>query len=401
MTVDTPRDLHPLWTGLLDQAAEHARTNIGYPGATDITHQQLADLMTSVLLNNIGSPYDGGHGRNHTKDLEAEVVDIVADLFNAPATRWGYVTGGSTEGTEHALLDARRRHPDTVVYASASAHYKISDLADKLMMPLVVIGTDEHGRMDTADLHTELARRRDLAAAVVATAGATITEAVDDIPAIVAACERLSITRRRIHVDAALSGLPLALVPAAGTPRFDFGVPGVNSIIISGHKFLSTLTPCGVLVYRDPPHAATSAAVSYTGTADVTIGGSRSGHTTLLLYASLAGLGLDAHRQRVLACRQTAEYACQRLRRIGVDARRLPHAFTVYFPAPPQPPDKWVIPGDGRYHRLICMPQVTREQIDELVADWSRRPHPVPAPRRSLARRLLPTSPHTEPRTAR
>ncbi len=302
-----PRDLRPLWDQLKAEAAAEARTNIGFPGATDITHEQLADLMTGVLLNNIGSPYDGGHGRNHTKDLEIEVVNLIADLFSAPAGRWGYVTSGATEGTEHALLDARGRHPDAVVYTSAAAHYKIGELADKLLMPLVVIGTHDGGGIDVTDLAGELARRRDRPAVIVAVAGTTMTEAVDDVPAIAAVCDRLSIRRRRIHVDAALSGLPLAFAPVDGVPRFDFGVSAVTSIVVSGHKFLSTLTPCGVLVYRDPPQAALAAAVSYTGTANVTIPGSRSGHTTLLLYAALAGLGTEAHRARVHRCRDTAE----------------------------------------------------------------------------------------------
>ena len=45
-----------------------------------------------------------------------------------------------------------------------------------------------------------------------------MTEAVDDIPAIVAACDRFAIVRRRIHVDAALSGLPLMREPVTRCP---------------------------------------------------------------------------------------------------------------------------------------------------------------------------------------
>lgn len=398
MTDIAPRDLRPLWEQLKAEAAEDARTNIGFPGATDITHDQLADLMTGVLLNNIGSPYDRGHGRNHTKDLEIEVVNSVADLFAAPASRWGYVTSGATEGTEHALLDARRRYPDAVVYTSAAAHYKIGDLADKLLMPLVVIGTDDSGRIDVADLAGELARRRDRPAVIVAIAGTTMTEAVDDVPAIAAACDQLSIRRRRIHVDAALSGLPLALVPVDGVPQFDFNVRAVTSIVVSGHKFLSTLTPSGVLVYRDPPQAALSAAVSYTGTANVTIPGSRSGHTTLLLYAALAGLGSEAHRARTRRCRDTAEYACAQLCRIGVDARRHPHAFTVYFPPPPAHlTERWVIPADDRHGHLICMPQVGRQDVDALIADWKLSMQPTPAQRGRFSRLLAAGATRAQP----
>ncbi|MEU8075898.1 pyridoxal-dependent decarboxylase [Catellatospora citrea] len=371
MTSIEAQDLGPLWDRLGRQFIDDGRTNIGFPGATDIAFDDLAGLWSGTLLNNIGSPYDGGHGRNHTKDLEVQVVNMVADILSAPPGRWGYVTDGATEGTEHALLDARRRFPDAVIYASAAAHYMLGELAEKLMMPLVVIGVDDGGRIDVADLAGELARRRDRAAVIVAVAGTTMTEAVDDVPAIVAACDRLSITRRRVHVDAALSGLPLALVPVDGVPRADLGVPGVSSVVVSGHKFLSTLEPCGVLIYGQPPMAAAAGRVSYTGTASVTMAGSRSGHTTLKLYKALAGLGTEAHRARVRHCRDTAAYACERLRRIGVDARRHPHAFTVYFPPPPpELTQRWVVPADDRCAHLICMPQVTRSDVDRFVADW-------------------------------
>jgi len=154
-------------------------------------------------------------------------------------------------------------------------------------------------------------------------------------------------------------------------PRIDFSIRGVDSVIISGHKFLSTLVPCGVLVYREPPIAASAARVCYTGTADATIPGSRSGHTTLLLWASLAGLGITGHRQRVRVSRTTAAYAVKTLRRIGVDAQRHPHAFTVYFPPPPPALTKrWVIPADDQHGHIVCMPQVTRADVDALAADW-------------------------------
>lgn len=372
MTVRPARDLSGLWTSLPRQATVDAAHNLGFPGATDLTHPQLADLLTTVLLNNIGSPYDrNGHGRNHTRDYEVEVVNTIADLFHAPPTRWGYVTSGATEGTEHALLDARRTYPNAVAYASAASHFKINSLVEKLLMPLVVINTDPGGAIDVNDLAGELARRRDRPAVIVATAGTTMTEAVDDVPAIVAVCEQLSITRRRIHVDAALSGLPLVLAPVNGVPRIDFTVRGVDSVIVSGHKFMSTLVPCGVLVYREPPVAASAGLVSYTGTADATITASRSGHTTLLLLASL-GLGIDAHRERVRTSRATAVYAVSRLQHIGVDAQRHPHGFTVYFPPPPATLTKqWVVPADDRHGHIVCMPQVTRSDIDRFCTAFA------------------------------
>jgi len=277
--------------------------------------------------------------------------------------------------------------PDFRSFAVVRKNFKIGAIGDELMMPLVVISTDPDGAMDTHDLAGELARRRDRPAIIVAVAGTTITEAVDDVPAIVAACDRLAISRRLVHVDAALSGLPLALAPVAGVPRFDFTVRGVSSINLSGHKFLSTLEPTGVLLYAQPPHAALAGRVTYTGTSDVTISGSRSGHLVLRLYSALFQHGSDGHRQRALRCRELAAYACQQLNTIGVPAKRLPHAFTVTFPSPPEELAQvgWVLGGDDHCGHLICMPHITRQQVDDFVAGWQTL---LPPPSRSGGRRI-------------
>jgi histidine decarboxylase len=342
--------------------------DIGFPGATDLAFPELAEWFTNQLLNNIGDPYDPGHGRNHTKGIEQQVITIVGDLLRAPASRWGYVTTGATEGNLHAADEAWQRFPDVVVYTSTAAHYSVAKAARLLKLPLVMVRTDDTGRIDLGDLHGELARRRDRAAMIVATAGTTMTEAVDDVATITAVCEQLAIRRRRIHVDAALSGLPLALLPDADRPPFDFAA-GATSMVISGHKFLSTLMPCGVLVYAQPPYA-TGSHIAYTGSADTTITGSRSGHTPLLLWWALSSLGEAGLRRRAEQSRALAAYTHQQLQQIGWPAGRNPHAFTVTLDNPPPVVrGRWVLADDGRTAHIVCMPGVTTAQIDTFIAD--------------------------------
>jgi histidine decarboxylase len=354
------------------------RYEIGFPGATDITYPELAEWLCTQLLNNVGDPYDQGHGRDHSKDLERQVVTIVADLLHAPPTRWGYITGGASEGTEHALDDAVRRYPDVVVYTSAEAHPSVAKAARRLRLPMVVIRCLSTGAIDVADLAAELGRRRDRAAMIVATAGTTMTEAVDDVAAIAAACEQLAIRRRRIHVDAALAGIPLSLLAVEDRPPFDFAA-GADSMVVSGHKFLSTLMPCGILVYAEPPLAATAARNRYTGSADTTIGCSRSGHTPLLLWTSLTLHGAAGHAVRADTARDTAAYTLARLRGIGWPAWRNPQAFTVVMRTPPPAVlAKWVLATDGPRSHIVTMPGITRDQIDEFVDDLR---HAAPATR--------------------
>ncbi|MDG4834099.1 pyridoxal-dependent decarboxylase [Solwaraspora sp. WMMD1047] len=365
---------------LLAAARENRRYDIGFPGATDLTFMGLAEVLTGQLLNNIGDPFDVGRGRNHTKQLEQQVVTTVADILGAPAGAWGYVTTGSTEGTLHALDEAWQRYPDLVVYTSAAAHYSVAKGARLLKLPLVMVRTDPTGRIDVADLAGEIARRRDRPAMVVATAGTTMTEAVDDVGAIAAACDDLAVARRRIHVDAALSGIPLALLPPETRPAFGFG-SGATSMVVSGHKFLSTLVPCGVLVYATAPHLPAGGRIAYTGSADTTITGSRSGHTPLLLWWALTTLGVDGLRRRAQASRDLAAYTHGRLRGIGWPTQLLPHAFTVTLAEPPPSVlAKWVLASDGQTAHIVCMPGTTGDQIDEFVTDLAAARPPTSPP---------------------
>jgi histidine decarboxylase len=357
------------------------RYELAFPGATDLTYPYLAELVTGRLLNNVGDPFQHGHGHSHTKDAEVQVVRWLGDLFGAGDDVWGYVTSGATEGTLHAADEAATAYPDVMIYASAAAHYSIAKAARLVRVPLVRVATDEHDRMSLDDLRGRLLANSGRAAMIVATVGTTEREAVDDVAGIAGLCDDLGISRRRVHVDAALAGVPRALLPGGG---FGFGA-GATSLVVSGHKFLSTLTPCAVILYPRRPSVQDQQQISYIGSADTTISGSRSGHTPLLLAASLLGQGRSGHRRRAQRSRDLAAYAHDALRRIGWPTQRLPDAFTITLAQPGLLPRPWVLGGDERTGRIICMPGVDQAWIAELVADLDallRGRVSVPVPRR-------------------
>jgi histidine decarboxylase len=365
--------------------------NIGFPGATDIDFSPLTPLLSGQLLNNVGDPNDGGLGANHSKTMEREVLSTIAGLLRAPEDRWwGYVTSGSTEGTLHALHTAATRYPDAILYASQASHYSVSKTGRLLGLPLITVRADARGEIDYTDLSAQIICHRDRAAVIVANIGTTMTEAVDDVRRIVAILDAQAVTRRFIHADAALSGIPLALLPAAKRPGMDFA-DGADSIVVSGHKFFGTLMPCGVVLITD--HQSGCERVAYTGTADTTISGSRNGHTPIMLWYVLQTHGIDGLRERAERSRQLANYTVRRLSRIGWQAWRHPWAFTVMLPTPPKAvTDRWVIPpgADGWSH-AITMPGITRERIDALIGDLETSMRTIPTQRRKLAG-LLATS---------
>ena len=344
-------------------------TNVGFPSSLDLDVTELMPFFNDVL-NNVGDPDVASVFPAHTKDLEREVVAIVAGLLRAPADDyWGYVTSGGSEGVEYGALLGRTLHPDAVVYFSRSAHHAIAKIAAKLRIPAVTIRSRPDGRMDLRDLRVALRQHRQHAAIVVANIGTTLTEAVDDVPAIRRALADTPITRAYVHADAALSGLPLALLPP--TPRIGFDLAdGADSISISGHKFLGSPMPCGIVVTRRSLKNHLGGSVELLGTQDTTIGGSRSGHAPLILWYTLHRYGLDGLRDRVRYARELAQYAVDQLTRIGWPAWRHPHAMTVILEPPPAAvAARWANPTSGGQSHLICMPNITPTQIDALVAD--------------------------------
>ena len=362
-------DLHKELDALRQRLDDDRRTNIGFPGSVDFDYGPLLPFF-GYLLNNVGDPFVDCVGRAHTKHIERDVVDFFADLFRAPLDdRWGYVTSGGTDGNDFGLHLARRLHPDGMVYFSAAAHYSVPKLVDRLQMPAIALRCTAAGEMDYDDLRVAVGQHRHRPAIVVATVGTTMTEAVDDVGAVRRVLHELAVRESYVHADAALTGIPLALLPPDRRPRFDLA-DGADSIAVSGHKFVGSPFPCGVALTRRSLRARVGRRVDYIGSVDATIGGSRSGHAPLVLWYAVRQHGLDGLRVRAERSRELAEYAVSRLAGIGVPAWRHPYAFTVVLPTPPVVvTDRWALASAGGISHLICMPGVTRGQLDAFVSD--------------------------------
>jgi len=344
-------------------------TNIGFPSALDFDYTELAPFF-GYVLNNIGDPYVDGVAGRHTKELERDVVEYFADLFHAPPDdRWGYVTTGGTEGNASGLHLARTLHPDAIVYHSNAAHYSVPKAIDRLGLTSVVIGSGRNGEIDYADLRVAAGEYSRRPAIVVANIGTTMTEAIDDVSKISSVLDELGVRDRHIHADAALAGVPLALLDRHRRPGFDLA-DGAHSVSVSGHKFIGSPFPCGVLITRGSLRERIGRPVDYISSIDATAGGSRSGHAPLFLWYALQRHGSDGLHARAQKSRDLAAYTVRRLASVGVAAWRNALAFTVVIETPPAAiTNRWTLASSQGLSHVICMPGITREQIDNFVAD--------------------------------
>jgi histidine decarboxylase len=237
-----------------------------------------------------------------------------------------------------------------------------------LDLPYVTIRASERGVLDYRDLAEQVGRRRQRPVIIAATAGTTMTEAVDDLHRITKVLDNAAVRRRFIHVDAALSGIPLALLDPDDRPGFDVA-DGADCVSVSGHKFLGIPTPCGIAVCRNSLRAYLPTG-GYAGSPDTTIGGSRSGHTPLMLWYALATLGVEGLRRRADHARQLATSLHSGLVELGWEAFHHPHAFTVVLRTPPVAVlAKWVLVSHEGWSHVITMPGVGADQVDQFLAD--------------------------------
>lgn len=351
----------------MQKAEDRSKYFIGYPIAQDFDYTELYPLL-ALPLNNVGDPQVESTYDLNSRSIEREVVDFFTELFHAPVNNsWGYVTNGGSEGNLYGLYVARELYPNGVVYYSEATHYSVQKNIHLLNMPSIVIRCQSNGEMDYEDLNQVIQLHRHQPAIIVANIGTTMMEAKDSVPAIREVLQKCAIKNHYIHCDGALAGTYLALLDDAND--FDFS-HGADSIAISGHKFIGSPIPCGVVIVKKNYRDRIGKTIPYIGTIDTTITGSRNGHSPVFLWHAIKSMGREGLKQRAINSLALAEYAVAQLNNIGYKAWKNENAITVVFPASSAVLcQKWQLATEGAWTHMICMPGVTKEKVDEFIDD--------------------------------
>ena len=340
---------------------------VGYPCSQDFDYSEIIPLLR-YALNNVGDPFGESIYRENTFAFEREVIAFFQKHLRAvEGETWGYVTAGGTEGNLYGLYLGRELYPDGVVYFSEHTHYSAAKIVRVLGARSIMIRGREDGEMDYDDLRETLKIHRHTPPIILANIGTTMHGAVDDLAKIRTMLKDLAITRCYIHADAALSGM---ILPWAEKPQpFGFDA-GVDSISVSGHKFIGCPMPCGVVLARRRNVDRVARSVEYVGCMDTTIAGSRNAFTPLMLWGSIQRRGAAGFRERTEHCFALADYAIDRFKAAGITAWRHRNSVTVIFPRPSaEVITRWQIAPSRDIAHIITLPHVTRAMIDSVVED--------------------------------
>lgn len=240
---------------VLDSSLAQTRPRFfAFVGSSGLEIGVLGDLLASCFDINLAT-WAGA-----ASELESQAVRWICDFLGYPAEEGAFTSGGTVSNMtalaaarEHALPGTRKRglHGERLtLYCSAEAHYSVVRAAEVLGIGadgMRAVPADAGRRLDADALAAMI--DADLAAgavpvAVVATAGTTLTGAVDPIDAIADVCEA---RRVWLHVDGAY-GLPAAATATAG--HLFTGLERADSVTLDAHKWLYLPKACGVLLVR-------------------------------------------------------------------------------------------------------------------------------------------------------
>jgi aromatic-L-amino-acid/L-tryptophan decarboxylase len=250
---------------VLDDAARILDESIAQPRPRYFAFIGSSGLEIGAIGDALASCYDVNLAvdAGAATEIEKQAVRWVAEFIGYPSNAGGAFTSGGTISNMTALSAARERALPGVrfegmtgrraaVYCSLEVHYSITRAIELLGLGAANIRAlpiDERRRV-RPDAVAE-AIDRDVAegiapVAVVASAGTTLTGAIDPIATLADVCEERGVW---LHVDGAY-GLPAAGTKAARS-KFD-GLERVDSCSVDAHKWLYLPKACGVVLVKRP-----------------------------------------------------------------------------------------------------------------------------------------------------
>ncbi len=255
-----PRDPTPVHEALddtariLDESIAQPRPRyFAFIGSSGLEIGTIADLLAHTYDINLAVD------ARAATEIETQSVRWAAAFVGYPETCAGAFTSGGTISNTSALAAAREfalpgsrfeglEGHRVAVYCSEEVHYSITRAIEMLgigsrNLRAIPLGPDRGLLPEALAEAIDGDRARGVTPiAVVATAGTTLTGAVDPLDAIADVCEERGVW---LHVDGAY-GLPAASV----RPELFRGIERANSASVDAHKWLYLPKACGIVLVR-------------------------------------------------------------------------------------------------------------------------------------------------------
>ena len=360
---------------------------IGYPGNQNIKLKgfykwYVGNNMYATMMNNVGDPFMTSNYPLNSLNFERDVIEFFGPKYGFDTDDlWGIVTNSGTDGNNHGIYFGakyleKKTGKKPVVYVSEDAHYSNRRLVNLQNLELVIVPTDEHGRMIPEELEKTLVKERP--ALLVYAVGTTFKGGIDNqdsINKILAKYPQIEVYR---HVDAALFGGYL--------PYTDYRdivnrkVHPFESIAISGHKFFGLDEPAGIfLTTKEVKDYQGSYNINYLNTDMLMINCSRSSISPLKLWWITKYVGTKGFSKEATDILENAVWLKSEMDKINWQAWLEPMSNTVYFKRPPKNIcEKYNLAPEyderlgGELSHIVVMPHVTKKHLQNFLNDLKK-----------------------------
>mmetsp|Transcript_17986 Transcript_17986/g.45383 ORF Transcript_17986/g.45383 Transcript_17986/m.45383 type:complete len:538 (+) Transcript_17986:118-1731(+) len=303
-----------------------------YHGGEDVT-KLLVDAFSIYAVSNPIHPETFPSVRK----MEAEVVQMVCDLFNGGAEACGTTTSGGTESNfmtvkthrDWALKTKGITSPELI--KPASAHASFDKACHLLGVKCIEVPFDPKTfKVDLQAVKRRLSRNTIL---IVGSTPSYPHGVMDDIKAL----SDLAVKRGcGLHVDCCLGSFVLPFLDQAGypVPAFDFRLEGVSSMSCDTHKYGFAPKGSSIIMYKnkDLRHHQYFVASDWPGGIYATpaLAGSRPGALIAGTWAVMMHMGKKGYLQCAKDIMRTATHISKGVESMeGVKLMGTPDAFVV------------------------------------------------------------------------
>jgi tyrosine decarboxylase/aspartate 1-decarboxylase len=329
-------------------------------------HDFAKEVFTRFIETNLGDPglFKG------TQELEKEVIQSLAALYNFKGAHGQLVTGG-TEANIIGLWAARNMTKKKKVVIPETAHFSFEKACNLLNLEIVRARVDDEKRVDIDDVSSKVDEDT---CAIVGVVGTTEYGSVDDIDALSKVAVKNDI---HLHVDAAFGGFVLPFLKDLGYPTpFELPDHGVDSITLDPHKMGLVPIPCGCILFKNEStmRFVETWTPYLTRNRQHTIVGTRTGASAASAYAVIKHLGKEGYRDVVKGCMENTLTLFKEISELGFLARK-PTMNILVFKADDHiqkalEEKGWQLSTtrEGEI-RIIIMPHVNKTVIEEFLND--------------------------------
>jgi len=335
-----------------------------------VPHPIARDAYIQFLETNLGDP----ELCPGTKEIESRFIAFISTLLSAPETSVGQIVSGGTEGNITAMWIAKQLSGKREVLVPQSAHFSFQKIASLMDIKLIEIPLTNDYVIDIAQLKKNISKNT---AAVVGLAGSTELGTIDPIPELSDICFREQLF---LHVDAAFGGFVVPFLKDLNysVPDFDFRLAGVSTISIDSHKMGYSTIPLGTLMIRNKDWLESISVESPYISSEKQAGilGTRSGAPVAAAYAVARYLGKEGYKNMVRSCMEVTKYTRKNITALGLSLVMEPtmNVLGVKLRKPGRVVKRlseqgWRVNRVERLSciRLVLMPQITKEIIDEFI----------------------------------